>query len=104
MADEIRIGEFNPDGSIKQDVRVSVLSGKRTEIGDPMIGIKGTSYFYRLEAQEFRLLYDEPNPQVAAERQKSLDDAIQAAIRAVSPISQPSLKQTAKDDKGVING
>jgi hypothetical protein len=101
MADELRVGEFNPDGSIKQDVRVSVLSGRRTEAGDPMVGISGTLYFYRLEAQEFRLLHDESDPDALATRRAELSAIIKLNLPSRAA---PVVKPTQKDDKGVTNG
>jgi hypothetical protein len=85
MTEELRFGEVNPDGSIKRDVRVSALSGRRIEKGDPMIRITGTPYFYRLEAQELRLLQDETDPEATAVRQKELDDMIALNLPACSP-------------------
>lgn len=100
---EIKIGEFNSDGSIKIDVRTSVLSGKRTEPGDPMIGIPNTRYFYRLEAQELRLLYDETDPQLAAQRRADLDNVLADAVRSINPPA-PARPLPTKEDKGVISG
>lgn len=85
MAEPI-FGEVDENGAIVKNTRVSALSGKRTEPGDPIIRVTGTNVFYRLEAQELKRLNDtERNPDIAAAMRRELESKPGYPTSAVLP-------------------
>lgn len=59
-------GEFNPDGSIKHDVDMSVISERLVQPGDALKRVSGTPYFFRLTAEESRRLTPEKRAEIEA--------------------------------------
>lgn len=51
--DETRFGEIRPDGSVREP-SVSVISGRTLGTGDVRVQIKGSRYFVRVKAFEWR--------------------------------------------------
>lgn len=66
------LGEINDQGQIVQDVTVCALTGKTIVPGDAMVRIKGTKYFYRVQAMAWRQFPREERP---ALEQQLLDSA-----------------------------
>lgn len=60
-------GEFAEDGSILKDVQHSAVSKRVIQPGDALKRVAGTSFFYRLTAEEHRTLTPEKRAEIEAQ-------------------------------------
>lgn len=86
------IGEFNDDGSVKNDVSHCALSGRfLRSIHSTRIRVAGTPYFYRV------LTLAAPNGVSDAQRE-AIDAQVQAAVGKKGKVSKAPPADAVADD------
>lgn len=81
--DKVQYGLFSEQGDILRDVDECALSGRKIEIGDGMVRISGTPFFYRVAAVEYGGLTD-------AKRKALADHVPQKKVAAAEPPAAPA--------------
>lgn len=59
-------GQYNADGTLKEDVQVCALTGRETAPGDAMVRVAGTPYFYRVKSFALAQLTPERRAEIEA--------------------------------------